>query len=1040
MRLYVYVLEARGLPAAKASSGGAAAAADGVYAKLKVGKHKSRTRALRGTLDPVWNQEFVFRVEDDDEGEELEVGLFREADGGGGGELLGRVRLPVRAASGEGVQTLPPTWLSLQPRHHGAQSKAKDCGKILLTLTLYGRCSSNSVNHTSPPCSSLYSSANVRELKESASTRHNVLRGTESPTMTNMSKSISVVEQTPSLQAHVGHLTERHPSKNEASFSVVSRNHDLLELSDVLSGDESNKDANVLFEDAMEIMQTREETNMPENLEGGILLQQAYMIETKDLNSFLFKPNAQFRRELAGLQGTTNYEEKPWKWECKDPPCLGRLVTYTKASTKFVKAFNAIEEQTYIKADGKNFAVLTRVSTPEVPYGKCFQVVLLYKIMPGPQLSSGEESSNFVISWNLEFNQSTVMKSIIEGTARQGLEDSYESFADLLSQYTKPVVSSELLMDKEQLLAPLQLDHQSDWRLAVEYFCSFTVVCTIFMCLYVLMHIVFLRHGASWGLEFNGLDLPDTFGELIISGILFLQGERIFNMISHFVQARLQRGSDHGVKAQGDGWLLTVALIEGCNLPSAASSGFSDPYVVFSCNGETRTSSVQLQTLDPQWNEILEFDAMQEPPSVLDVEVFDFDGPFDLAASLGHAEINFLKHSSAELADMWIPLKGKLAQTSQSKLHLRIFLDNTKGMETVKEYLTKMEKEVGRKLNIRSPHRNSTFQKLFALPPEEFLINDFSCYLKRKMPLQGRLFLSARIVGFYANLFGHKTKFFFLWEDIEDIQVIPPSFSTFGSPALQIILRSGRGLDARHGAKSQDEEGRLRFQFQSFVSFNIVSRTIMALWRTRALNIEQRAKMEEDQQNHALRSVQIEDSETLLKFEDINFSEAYSSEVPLHANLLMELFEGGNLEKKIMDKVGCLNYSVTQWEVVRSNVYERHIRYKFNRHASIFGGEAVSSQQKTPTADGNGWIVDEVMTIHNVPFGDHFRVHLRYKIETLLHVSSTSRCDVFVGIEWIRSTKFQKQITRNVCDKLAHRSKDIFELAERELLSAKAQD
>lgn len=89
---------------------------------------------------------------------------------------------------------------------------------------------------------------------------------------------------------------------------------------------------------------------------------------------------------------------------------------------------------------------------------------------------------------------------------------------------------------------------------------------------------------------------------------------------------------------------------------------------------------------------------MQEPPSVLDVEVFDFDGPFDLAASLGHAEINFLKHTSAELSEMWIPLKGKLAQTSQSKLHLRIFLDNTKGMETVKEYLTKMEKEVGRKV------------------------------------------------------------------------------------------------------------------------------------------------------------------------------------------------------------------------------------------------------------------------------------------------------------------------------------------------------
>ena len=90
--------------------------------------------------------------------------------------------------------------------------------------------------------------------------------------------------------------------------------------------------------------------------------------------------------------------------------------------------------------------------------------------------------------------------------------------------------------------------------------------------------------------------------------------------------------------------------------------------------------------------------------------------------------------------------------------------------------------------------------------------------------VQGRLFLSARIVGFYANLFGHKTKFFFLWEDIDDIQVHPPSLSSVGSPLLVIILRKGRGIDAGHGAKSQDEEGRLRFYFQSFVSFNVASR------------------------------------------------------------------------------------------------------------------------------------------------------------------------------------------------------------------------
>ena len=61
-------------------------------------------------------------------------------------------------------------------------------------------------------------------------------------------------------------------------------------------------------------------------------------------------------------------------------------------------------------------------------------------------------------------------------------------------------------------------------------------------------------------------------------------------------------GSDLGIKAQGDGWLLTVALIEGSNLAFVDSSGLSDPYVVFTCNGKTRTSSIKFQKSNPIWN------------------------------------------------------------------------------------------------------------------------------------------------------------------------------------------------------------------------------------------------------------------------------------------------------------------------------------------------------------------------------------------------------------------------------------------------------
>lgn len=99
--------------------------------------------------------------------------------------------------------------------------------------------------------------------------------------------------------------------------------------------------------------------------------------------------------------------------------------------------------------------------------------------------------------------------------------------------------------------------------------------------------------------------------------------------------------------------------------------------------------------------EIFEFDAMDDPPSVMNIDVYDFDGPFDEATSLGQAEINFVKSNLSELADVWITLEGKLALACQSKLHMRIFLNNTRGAEVVTQYISKMEKEVGKKVSCR---------------------------------------------------------------------------------------------------------------------------------------------------------------------------------------------------------------------------------------------------------------------------------------------------------------------------------------------------
>ncbi|KAL5684409.1 hypothetical protein ACJX0J_010794, partial [Zea mays] len=55
----------------------------------------------------------------------------------------------------------------------------------------------------------------------------------------------------------------------------------------------------------------------------------------------------------------------------------------------------------------------------------------------------------------------------------------------------------------------------------------------------------------------------------------------------------------------------------------------------------------------------------------------------------------------------------------------------------------------------------------------------------------GRLSISPRIFGFYTNIFGHKTKLFFLCEDIHYIVQVPTTLSSMGSPSLHNLL----GLD-----------------------------------------------------------------------------------------------------------------------------------------------------------------------------------------------------------------------------------------------------
>ncbi|KAI0492762.1 hypothetical protein KFK09_027038 [Dendrobium nobile] len=105
--------------------------------KLRAGNHNSRTKTVRGNRCFVWNEEFLFCVEEGTGEEEVEVKTFYEARCDGSEEqFVGCFRVPLSAVLDEGKKTLPPTWFSLEAKHfaHGT-SKFEDSGAHIFSYS-----------------------------------------------------------------------------------------------------------------------------------------------------------------------------------------------------------------------------------------------------------------------------------------------------------------------------------------------------------------------------------------------------------------------------------------------------------------------------------------------------------------------------------------------------------------------------------------------------------------------------------------------------------------------------------------------------------------------------------------------------------------------------------------------------------------------------------------------------------------------------------------------------------------------------------------
>ncbi|XXG83764.1 hypothetical protein AAC387_Pa10g1447 [Persea americana] len=122
-------------------------------------------------------------------------------------------------------------------------------------------------------------------------------------------------------------------------------------------------------------------------------------------------------------------------------------------------------------------------------------------------------------------------------------------------------------------------------------------------------------------------------------------------------------GSKNGVIGSQSGWIELV-LIEARDLIAADLRGTSDPYVRVQYGNIKKSTKVIYKTLNPQWNQTLEFPDNGSP---LVLHVKDHNAVLP-TSSIGDCVVEYERLPPNQMADKWIPLQG----VKNGEIHIQI--------------------------------------------------------------------------------------------------------------------------------------------------------------------------------------------------------------------------------------------------------------------------------------------------------------------------------------------------------------------------------
>eukprot|EP00041_Stephanoeca_diplocostata_P033352 m.1100714 g.1100714 ORF g.1100714 m.1100714 type:complete len:912 (-) comp24319_c0_seq82:1051-3786(-) len=193
-------------------------------------------------------------------------------------------------------------------------------------------------------------------------------------------------------------------------------------------GDDHGDDDEEADDDDDELLQDEIEDppdNLPAELEW-TLVDSTLPISLHKLNNLLFSPGSKFVDAFFAAKKYSDISVEDWSADGH------RKVQYMIAKSALVKANMATEKQEYVTKCAGAYVVKVSSSTPDVPYGSTFEVMLQFKLVPE---GSDHRHTKLTVTAEMKWFSNPYMKSMIRNGAKSGLMSTYALFLETLKPF-----------------------------------------------------------------------------------------------------------------------------------------------------------------------------------------------------------------------------------------------------------------------------------------------------------------------------------------------------------------------------------------------------------------------------------------------------------------------------------------------------------------------------------------------------------------------------------------------------------------------------